>query len=47
MGFSQHVVGRFIEVAQKNSKVFMELFFWKSVRDVRDITEGYGYTEHQ
>ncbi|KAI0224463.1 hypothetical protein LSAT2_024531 [Lamellibrachia satsuma] len=45
--FTQHVVAQFIEVAQKNSKVFMELFFWKTVRDVRDITEGYGYTVHQ
>ena len=47
MKFTRHVVAQFIEVARKNDKVMMELFFLKSVRDVRDITEGYGYSMHQ
>ena len=45
--FARHVVAQFVEVAQKNEKVMMELFFWKTVNDVRDITEGYGYSMHQ
>lgn len=40
--FAKYVVRNFFEVAQKNSKVFVELFFLKTVKDSVEITEGYG-----
>ena len=41
---AKYVVRKFFEVAAKNDKVFVELFFLKSVKDAVEITEGYGTT---
>jgi timeless len=35
-------VRKFTEVASTNSKVYMELLFWKTPRDAYDIEQGYG-----
>ncbi|KAL3836515.1 hypothetical protein ACJMK2_021941 [Sinanodonta woodiana] len=40
--FATFVVRKFVETAQKNPKVFMELLFWKSCKDGYEILEGYG-----
>ncbi|XP_074652885.1 protein timeless homolog [Tubulanus polymorphus] len=40
--FAQYVLRKFFEIAEKNKKVFMELLFWKNVRDAVELTEGYG-----
>ncbi|XP_076324577.1 protein timeless homolog isoform X2 [Tachypleus tridentatus] len=40
--FAKFVVEKFFECAQKNKKVFMEMLFWKSSREVYEIQEGYG-----
>ncbi len=42
--FARHVVRQFFEVAQENKTVFMELFFWKSVREAFEVKDGYGGT---
>uniref|UniRef100_A0A665TCC4 Timeless circadian clock n=1 Tax=Echeneis naucrates TaxID=173247 RepID=A0A665TCC4_ECHNA len=39
--FAKHVVNRFFSVAAKNNKAYVELLFWKNVRAVCDMTEGY------
>lgn len=40
--FARHVARKFFETMRSNDKVGMELFFWKSVKDAVEITEGYG-----
>ena len=40
--FSKYVVRKFVEVAQENPKVFVELFFWKNMRESVELMEGYG-----
>ncbi|KAK3595063.1 hypothetical protein CHS0354_043159 [Potamilus streckersoni] len=40
--FATFVVRHFVETAQKNPKVYMELLFWKSCKDGYEILEGYG-----
>ena len=40
--FAVFIVRKFTEVAQKNGKVYMELLFWKTMRDAYEIEEGYG-----
>jgi hypothetical protein len=40
--FALFIVQKFIEVATTNSKVYMELLFWKTARDAYDIEQGYG-----
>ncbi|KAJ3603409.1 hypothetical protein NHX12_031151 [Muraenolepis orangiensis] len=42
--FGKFVVNRFLEVAQRNDKSYIELLFWKNVGAVREMTEGYGTT---
>ncbi|KAK1135237.1 hypothetical protein K0M31_008008 [Melipona bicolor] len=39
--FAVFIIRRFIEVAQKNRKAYMELFFWKTTRDATEVVEGY------
>ena len=43
-GFATHVIRRFFEHAEKNDKIFVELFFYKNVKEAYEITEGYGMT---
>ena len=40
--FAKHVVRKFFEVAGTNKKVYMELFFWKNLKESTELTEGYG-----
>jgi timeless len=40
--FALFIVRKFTEVAKSNSKVYMELLFWKTSRDAYDIEHGYG-----
>ncbi|KAJ9574814.1 hypothetical protein L9F63_008013, partial [Diploptera punctata] len=40
--FAVFIIRKFTEVAQKNGKVYMELLFWKTMRDAYEIEEGYG-----
>ncbi|XP_072751003.1 protein timeless homolog [Anoplolepis gracilipes] len=39
--FAVFIIRRFIEVAQKNRKSYMELLFWKTTRDAIEIVDGY------
>ncbi|XP_076673029.1 circadian regulator timeout isoform X1 [Andrena cerasifolii] len=39
--FAVFIIRRFIEVAQKNRKAYMELLFWKATRDATEVVEGY------
>lgn len=39
--FAIFIIRRFIEVAQKNRKAYMELLFWKTTRDATEVVEGY------
>ncbi|XP_070151223.1 protein timeless homolog [Polyergus mexicanus] len=39
--FAVFIIRRFIEVAQKNRKSYMELLFWKNTRDATEIVDGY------
>ncbi|CAL1677972.1 unnamed protein product [Lasius platythorax] len=39
--FAVFIIHRFIEVAQKNRKSYMELLFWKTTRDATEIVDGY------
>ncbi|XP_029159250.1 protein timeless homolog [Nylanderia fulva] len=39
--FAVFIIRRFIEVAQKNRKSYMELLFWKTSRDATEIVDGY------
>ncbi|XP_064594960.1 protein timeless homolog [Liolophura sinensis] len=43
--FAVHVVRQFVTVASKNEKIFMELLFWKTPTEAREIVEGYGSCE--
>ncbi|XP_053408285.1 protein timeless homolog isoform X2 [Mercenaria mercenaria] len=40
--FAAYIVRRFVEVAENNKKVFMELLFWKTSKDSIELVEGYG-----
>ncbi|XP_065210655.1 protein timeless homolog [Planococcus citri] len=40
--FAVFIVRKFIEVAKKNDKVYMELLFWKGHKEAYEIEEGYG-----
>ncbi|RZF48532.1 hypothetical protein LSTR_LSTR015432 [Laodelphax striatellus] len=42
--FGRFIVQKFLETAETNSKVFIEMLFWKKVKDAVEITEGYGST---
>lgn len=42
MKFAVHVVRQFVVVVPKNDKIFMELLFWKTPTEAREIVEGYG-----
>lgn len=44
VSLAHHVVRKFVEVAQTNDKVFVELFFLKNVKEAFEIVEGYGAT---
>ncbi|XP_014475495.1 PREDICTED: protein timeless homolog [Dinoponera quadriceps] len=39
--FAVFIIRRFVEVAQKNRKSYMELLFWKTSRDATEIVDGY------
>lgn len=39
--FAVFIIRRFIEVAQKNQKAYMELLFWKTTRDAVEVVDGY------
>ncbi|XP_053978576.1 protein timeless homolog isoform X1 [Hylaeus volcanicus] len=39
--FAVFIIRRFIEVAQKNTKAYMELLFWKTTRDATEVVSGY------
>ncbi|EFN71111.1 Protein timeless-like protein, partial [Camponotus floridanus] len=39
--FAVFIIRRFIEVAEKNRKSYMELLFWKTTRDATEIVDGY------
>ncbi|CAK9829894.1 Protein timeless homolog [Anthophora retusa] len=39
--FAVFIIRRFIEVAQKNRKAYMELLFWKTTHDANAVVEGY------
>uniref|UniRef100_UPI00358E8A49 protein timeless homolog n=1 Tax=Myxine glutinosa TaxID=7769 RepID=UPI00358E8A49 len=43
--FAKYIVRRFVELARRNSKVFLELLFWKSPATVHQMTEGYTETQ--
>lgn len=36
------MIRHFVEVAEKNKKVFMEMLFWKGHREASEIMDGYG-----
>ncbi|XP_048237661.1 protein timeless homolog isoform X2 [Haliotis rufescens] len=40
--FGTHIVRRFVETAEQNKKVFMELLFWKGSKEAMEICHGYG-----
>ena len=40
--FATYAVRRFVETAQKNPKVFMELLFWKTNKEAVEVVDGYG-----
>ncbi|XP_060554622.1 protein timeless homolog [Ruditapes philippinarum] len=40
--FATHIVRRFVEVAENNNKIFMEILFWKTSKDAIELVEGYG-----
>nr|WAM46971.1 protein timeless 2 [Chrysoperla nipponensis] len=40
--FAIFIIRKFVEVAQQNPKVFMEMLFWKNSREAYEIEEGYG-----
>ena len=42
MKFASYVVRRFVETAEKNPKVFMELLFWKTNKESVEVVDGYG-----
>ena len=42
MKFAMYIIRRFIEVAEKNQKIFMEMLFWKGKKESLEITDGYG-----
>ncbi|XP_044073167.1 protein timeless homolog isoform X2 [Siniperca chuatsi] len=39
--FAKYVLNRFLSLAAKNNKAYVELLFWKNVGAVREMTEGY------
>ena len=40
--FAKYLLAKFFETCKANKKVYMELFFWKTVREASEILEGYG-----
>ncbi|XP_046584148.1 LOW QUALITY PROTEIN: protein timeless homolog [Haliotis rubra] len=40
--FATHIVRRFVETAEQNKKVFMEMLFWKGSKEAMEICQGYG-----
>ncbi|XP_071101341.1 protein timeless homolog [Haliotis cracherodii] len=40
--FGTHIVRRFVETAEQNKKVFMEMLFWKGSKEAMEICQGYG-----
>lgn len=39
--FAKFVINRFLAVASKNNKAYVELLFWKNVTAAHEMTEGY------
>jgi timeless len=39
--FAKYVLRKFFETFQTNSKVVVELLFWKTNKEAQQITEGY------
>lgn len=40
--FAVHIIRKFTEVAKRNTKVYIELLFWKGNKEAYEIEEGYG-----
>ena len=40
--FSEYIVRKFIQLAQKNHKVLIEIVFWKNKKELHEIEEEYG-----
>jgi len=43
--FAYFVIGKFVQCAENNKKIFMEMLFWKGGKDSVDCVEGYGSYE--
>jgi len=43
--FGTYVVRKFVEVAQTNKKVFIEMLFWKTWKEAMEVVDGYGSYE--
>lgn len=39
--FAKYVLNKFFSVAAQNNKAYVELLFWKNLRTVNEMTEGY------
>ncbi|GAB1598843.1 protein timeless homolog [Argonauta hians] len=39
--FGEYITQKFLAVAEKNKKVFMEMLFWKTAREAGEISDGY------
>jgi len=42
MKFGTYVVRNFVECAERNPKIFMEMLFWKSNKESVELMDGYG-----
>ncbi|CAC5364082.1 TIMELESS [Mytilus coruscus] len=40
--FGHFVIGKFVQCAEKNKKIFMEMLFWKGGKESVECVEGYG-----
>jgi timeless len=40
--FAAFLLAKFFEASKTNKKIFMEICFWKNVKEAVEITEGYG-----
>ncbi|XP_054719103.1 protein timeless homolog [Uloborus diversus] len=44
--FGKFIMSKFFETAEENPKIFVEMLFWKGVREVYKLEEGYGASEN-
>ncbi|XP_070536276.1 protein timeless homolog [Ptychodera flava] len=45
--FAKFIAGHFFSMAQNNSKLFVEILFWKDHKEVYELTEGYGTAQER